>query len=224
MGKRIISQKRGKGSRTYRVPNYSFRPKILYKGEAGTVVDIVNQVTRNPPLARIRHPDKSESYIIAPEGIKVGDSTSGLVQKLADVQLGRQISCIESAPNSGPRFCMTSGSAATLVSKGEKTAIIQLPSKKTKVLGLDCRATLGVPAGDGRKEKPWVKAGKKLHAMRVRGKYYPRTSGNKMNALDHPFGGSGKSPGGSISISRDAPPGRKVGSISSRRTGLKKRK
>lgn len=224
MGKRIIPQKRGKGSRTYRVPSYSFRPNIIYKNQAGTVVDIVNQVTRNPPLAKIKYPDRSEAYIIAPEGIKVGDRTTGVVQKLADVQVGKQVSCIESHPSSGPMLCMTSGSAATLVSKGEKTAIIQLPSKKTKVLDLNCRAILGIPAGDGRKEKPWVKAGKKWHAMKVRGKYYPRTSGNKMNALDHPFGGSGKSPGRSKSVSSNAPPGRKVGSISSRRTGLKKRK
>ncbi|MFQ5647703.1 MAG: 50S ribosomal protein L2, partial [Candidatus Aenigmatarchaeota archaeon] len=201
MGRPLIQQKRGKGGPRYRVPNYSFRPNITYKDQTGRVVDIVNQVTRNPPLAKVRYPDNKVAYLIAPEGMKVGDSTSGLVQKLADVQAGKQISCIESYPNSGPRFCMTSGSAATLVSKGPKTAIIQMPSKKTKVLNLECRAMLGVPAGDGRKEKPWVKAGKKWHAMHARGKYYPRTSGNKMNALDHPFGGSSKSPGKSKSVS-----------------------
>jgi len=223
MGKRIIAQKRGKGSRTYRVPSYSFRPELVYKEQPGTVVDIVNQVTRNPPLAKIKYPD-GEGYIIAPEGLKVGDNTAGLIQKLADIPVGRQISCIESCPNSGPKLCRTSGSAAIIVSKGEKTAVIQLPSKKTKVLNLDCRAIVGIPAGDGRKEKPWVKAGKRWHAMKARGKYYPRTSGNKMNAVDHPFGGSSKSPGRSKSVSRNAPPGRKVGSISSRRTGRKKRK
>jgi large subunit ribosomal protein L2 len=141
---------------------------------------------------------------------------------LSKINIGQEIFCIETVPNSGPKLCRTSGSSALLVSKGEKDCIIQMPSKKTKRLDLRCRATVGTPAGDGRLEKPWVKAGKKWHAMHARGKLYPRTSASKMNAIDHPFGGHAKL-GRPKTISRHAPPGRKTGSIAARRTGKKKR-
>ncbi len=109
-----------------------------------------------------------------------------------------------------------------IVSKSSKSCIIQLPSKKEKALNPNCRATLGVPAGGGRVEKPWTKAGKKWIAMHARGKLYPRTSGGAMNAIDHPFGGGYPGLGRPKSVSRHAPPGRKVGSISPKRSGKRK--
>ncbi len=80
---------------------------------------------------------------------------------------------------------------------------------------------IGVPAGGGRLEKPWVKAGKRSHAMMARGKLYPRTVGVAMNAVDHPYGGK-KKHAKFKTISRHAPPGRKIGSIAARRTGKRK--
>ena len=82
--------------------------------------------------------------------------------------------------------------------------------------------TIGIPAGAGRKEKPFVKAGVMHYARKSRGKLYPRVSGTAMNPVDHPFGGKTK-PGISKAVSRHAPPGRKVGSIAPRRMGKKKR-
>ena len=222
MGRPIIAQKRGKGSLTYRVPNYSFKPKVEYRNQEGTVVDLVNHKIRNAPLAKVKYADRNVSYIVAPEGIRVGDSVSKFVVPLSRVSLGEKVFSIETYPNSGPKLCRTSGSSATVVSKDKKWCTLQLPSKKLKNVNLACRATLGAPAGDGRKEKPWVKAGKKYIAMHARGKYYPRTSGNKMNAVDHPFGGHARL-GRQKSVSRHTPPGRKVGSIASRRTGKRKR-
>ncbi len=223
MGKNIIAQKRGRGGPTYRVPNYHFQPQIIYRDVPGRVVDILNDKRRNTPLAKIMYDDRFLGYVLAPEGVRVGSPIEKYVQPLTNIAVGSQIFGIETVPNSGPKLCRTSGSAAFLVSKDRKKCIIQLPSKRTKSLDPNCRATLGVPAGGGRKEKPWVKAGKKWHAMHARGKMYPRTSAVKMNALDHPFGGPSRRPGKSKSVSRNAPPGRKVGSISSRRTGRKKR-
>ena len=87
-------------------------------------------------------------------------------------------------------------------------------------LSPECRATIGVVAGGGRTEKPFVKAGNKHHKLTARGTKYPRVRGIAMNAVDHPFGGGGRQhPGKPKSISRDAPPGRKVGDIASKRTG-----
>ncbi|UCC91753.1 MAG: 50S ribosomal protein L2, partial [Candidatus Aenigmatarchaeota archaeon] len=107
-----------------------------------------------------------------------------------------------------------------LVSKMKKKCVIRLPSKKTRELNPECRASLGVPAGDGFKEKPWVKAGKRWIVMHRKGKLYPRTSGVAMNAIDHPFGGPTK-PGKPMTVSRHTPPGAKVGSWGARRTGKK---
>ena len=222
MPRPIIAQKRGKGSHTYRVPNYSFRPKIEYRDQEGTIVDLVNQRTRNTPLAKIAYADRVTSYILAPEGVRVGDKIRSIVKPLADIGIGESIFSIETSPNSGPKLCRTSGSRATVVSKDKKSCTIQLPSKKLKIIHSMCRATLGIPAGEGQKEKPWVKAGKKWHAMHARGKMYPRSSGNKMNAVDHPFGGHARL-GRKKTTSRHAPPGRKVGSIAAKRSGRRKK-
>ncbi|MFH1445391.1 MAG: 50S ribosomal protein L2 [Nanoarchaeota archaeon] len=222
MGKRIIAQRRGRGTSTYRVPEYSFKPRIIYKNQKGKVIDIVTDRIHNAPLIEILYEDKSKGYIVAPEGIKVGDEINDIVKPLSKIEEGTRVFAIESYPNSGPKFCRTAGSSAVVVSKDKKNVIIEFPSKKIKKLNINCRVTVGIPAGEGRREKPWVKAGKKWIAMHKRGKLYPRTSAKAMNAVDHPFGGGGigkaRPP-----VSRNAPPGRKVGTLASKRTGRKKR-
>ncbi|HDD72756.1 MAG TPA: 50S ribosomal protein L2, partial [Candidatus Aenigmarchaeota archaeon] len=189
MGKRIIQQRRGRGSPTYRVPTYPFRPIISYRDVNGRVVDIVRDPIRNAPLGEVVYEDNSVGYIIAPEGLKVGDTIEKYIMPLSQVPEGTRVFAIETYPRSGPKLCRTSGSAAIVVSKSEKECIIQLPSKKVKKLHPECRVTVGIPAGEGRKEKPFIKAGTKWIVMHKRGKLYPRTSGVAMNAVDHPFGG-----------------------------------
>ncbi|MCJ7816643.1 MAG: 50S ribosomal protein L2 [Candidatus Aenigmarchaeota archaeon] len=223
MGKRIISQRRGKGSHTYRVPNNAFKPNIQYKKQPGVVVDILSDPLRNAPLAKVAYSDNQKGFIVAIEGMRVGDRTDNLVVPLSTLTEGQQISSVETYPNSGPKLCRSPGSFAVVETKTDKEIVIILPSKKKMRLNAQCLATLGIPAGDGRNEKPWVKAGKKWTAMHARGKLYPRTSGTSMNAVDHPFGGGYTGLGKPKSVSRNAPPGRKVGSIASRRTGRKNR-
>ncbi len=221
MGKRIIQQRRGKGSPTYRVPSRKFSPSPVYSEHDGVIRDMVRSPLIDAPLARVEYADRNSSYIIAAEGMKVGDSVKAFIMPLSMISEGTRIFGIETSPNSGPKMCRSPGTFATLVFKGPREAVVQLPSRKKKSFHLSCRATLGIPAGEGRAEKPMVKAGNKWHAMHVRGKLYPRTSGNKMNIVDHPFGGSGH---GKVRrpVSRHAPPGRKVGTVSPRRTGKKK--
>lgn len=223
MGKPLISQKRGKGSPTYRVQSKGLRVRSRYSDEAGKVVDILLEAGRNAPVARILYPNGKKEHIIAPYGIKVGDTTEDIVVPISQVPESGQVFGIETYPNSGPKLCMAPGSFAILVSKTEKECIIKLPSKKTKSINPNCRVTIGVPAGSGRSDKPWTKAGKKWIAMHRRGKLYPRTSGVCMNAVDHPFGGSTRV-GKPMSVSRHAPPGRKVGAIAPKRTGRKRGK
>ena len=110
-----------------------------------------------------------------------------------------------------------------MVAKTEKAVRIKLPSNKEKSFLPHCRAAVGIIAGGGRLEKPLLKAGIAFMKMRAKNKLYPVTSGVAMNAVDHPFGsGRGRHMGKPRTVSRHAPPGRKVGSIASRKTGKKK--
>ena len=98
-----------------------------------------------------------------------------------------------------------------------------MPSKKEKKFHQNCRATIGIIAGHGRLEKPFVKAGKKYYLKKAKSKLWPRTSAVKMNVIDHPFGsGRGKNVKSKIA-KRNAPPGAKVGLIRPKRVGRKKR-
>ncbi len=239
MGKRIIARARGKGGSQYRAPSHRYVGKVGYvssqfidKTSKGVVKDIIHDPARNAPLAIIKFDGlKEETFQVAPKGLYVGqdiiydgDSDIGNVLKLKDVPIGTKISAIENRPNSGPKMCRSSGSFATVTSKSEGKVVVKFPSGKSKSLNDSCRATIGVPAGGGRLEKPWVKAGKKHHALRARGKLYPRTSGVAMTATDHPYGGQRKAPRPSGTVGRNAPPGAKVGSIAARRMGKRKGK
>jgi large subunit ribosomal protein L2 len=98
-----------------------------------------------------------------------------------------------------------------------------MPSGNIKWLNPKCRAVVGIVAGGGRVDRPWLKAGKKYHKMKTRAAKYPRVSAVAMNPRDHPFGGGAwKHPGKPTTVSRNAPPGRKVGLIAARRTGMKR--
>ncbi len=223
MGKRIIARRRGKGTNVYRVPPVSDRFKPRYKENPGKIVDIMHDAGRDAPVAKINYQDGTSDYMVAYKGLKVGDDTSSIGLPLSKIPESTPIFGLETYPNSGPKLCMAPGSSAIILSKTEKDCVVQLPSRKTKVFNLMCKATMGIPAGDGRDENPWMKAGKKAFQMRVRGKRYPITSARAMNAVAHPFGsGYGGGIGMPRTVSRDAPPGRKVGSIAARRTGKRK--
>jgi len=233
MGKRIIARARGKGGPRYRAPSHRYKGKVEYNLSknisVGIVVDIIHDPGRNAPLAVVDFPDGSRRLHIAAEGIKVGDVINywsglslGSVLPLKEIPEGTKIFGIETYPGSGPKICRSSGSFATVMSMIKNKVRVKLSSGKVKELDEKCLATVGVPAGAGRKEKPWVKAGKKYYAMRARGKLYPIVKGVAMNPVDHPFGGKTK-PGIPKSVSRHAPPGRKVGSIAPRRMGKKKK-
>lgn len=220
MGKRIISQRRGKGSSTYRTRPVK-KPRLSYGG-SGKVVDIIRAPARRTPVAVIVYEDRSKGFVPAPEGVRVGDSTDTFIMPLSKVPVGERVFGIEASPNTGPKFCMSPGSAATLLSVDGKKARVKMPSKNEKVFNPGCFAMIGVPAGEGRREKPFILAGRRHKLMKSFGRLYPRSSANKMNSVDHKFGGSGsgtKRP----PVSRHAPPGAKVGSIAARRTGRRKK-
>jgi len=235
MGHRLISQNRGRGTPTYRAPSHRFKAalkhprvdemEILY----GTVTDIVHDPARSAPIANVLFDNGKEQLILAPEGMAVDDKiacgTSAEVKPgnslpLAEIPEGVPVCNIESKPNDGGKFARSSGVYATVVSHERGKTVIQMPSGEMKWLNPKCRATIGIVAGGGRVDRPFLKAGKKYHKMKTRAAKYPRVSGIAMNAVDHPFGGGNrKHPGKPTTVSRNAPPGRKVGQIAARRTG-----
>jgi large subunit ribosomal protein L2 len=231
MGKRIKSQNRGRGSPTYRAPSHKFKAKLRHikmkEGEkvTGKIVDILHDPARNAPIARVRL-GVDEHFVLIPEGVSVGDEISfgrcevkrGNALPLSEIPDGVPICDVESRPGSGGNFARASGTYAMLVTHEEKRTLIQLPSGKKKWLPSTCKATIGIVAGGGRTEKPFVKAGKKYHKMKSKAAKYPITRGVAMNPVDHPFGGGGhQHPGKPKTVARGAPHGRKVGSIAAKR-------
>lgn len=241
MGKRIITQRRGRGTFTYKA--FSHRNKGAIKHRKyddteknsvvnGRVIDLLHCPGHSAPVAQIKYDNGDEILTSAPFKMKVNDIVSsgakadlkiGNTLPLRNIPEGTEIYNIESNPGDGGKFVKAAGGVATVVAHMGDKIIVRLPSKKQKTFQADCRATIGMIAGTGIKEKPFAKAGKRYHAMRARNKLYPRTSGVAMNAVDHPFGsGRGRHVGKAKTPPRGAPPGRNVGLIRSRRTGRKK--
>jgi large subunit ribosomal protein L2 len=237
MGRRIQSQRRGRGGPTFRAPSHRYKADLAHRTVeesdviSGTVVDLEHDPARSAPVAAVEFEDGDQRLVLAPEGIGVGEELqvgvsaeikAGNTLPLAEIPEGVPVCNVESHPGDGGKFARSSGVNAQLITHDRQAAVVQLPSDEVKRLNPECRATIGVVAGGGRTEKPFVKAGNKHHKMRARGTKWPRVRGVAMNAVDHPFGGGGRQhPGQPKSVSRDAPPGRKAGDIASRRTGRK---
>ncbi|MDY6985857.1 MAG: 50S ribosomal protein L2 [Candidatus Thermoplasmatota archaeon] len=226
MGKRLIVQRRGKGS-IYRAPSHRYVADVRYPAieGKGVVKELMNDPARTAPLARVEFPEGIYEFI-APEGIGVGDEfiagelSRYSVLKLRDVPEGSAIFNIEVNPLDGGKLIRSAGTYALLVSKDERSATIKLPSGKFKQVSIDCRATTGIAAGGGRKEKPVLKAGKKKKVIKNKPKVFPKVRGVAKNPVDHPFGGGAhQHPGKPKTPGRNASPGRKIGSVAAKRTG-----
>ena len=241
MGKRLITQRRGRGTHTYRAPSHRYVGATSHRSYdeiekegiiTGRILNLINCPGHSAPLAEIEYEGGDRILGLAVIGLNTKQSVSsgakakanvGNTLPLKKVPIGTSISNIESQIGDGGKFMRAAGSFAKVLSKQGKKVTIQFKSKKTKVLDENCRATIGVIAGGGKREKPILKAGKKMKMMQAKNKLYPKTSGVAMNAVDHPFGsGRGRHMGKPRTVSRDAPAGRKVGSIAAKRTGKKK--
>lgn len=234
MGKRIITQRRGRGTHTYKVSRKAFRFKVKYlshlEGE-GTVIKLFDSAAHSAPLAKIKY-EKGYFYIpafremIEGQKIKFGgkEVKEGNIMELKNIPVKTQIYCVESRPRDGGIFVKSAGNFATVNRIVGDEVFILMPSKKEKKFNSNCRAIVGVIAGTGRLDKPVVKAGKRYHIKKSKSKLWPRTSAIKMNVVDHPLGsGSGRSKNPKSKIAkRNAPPGRRVGLLRPRRTGKRK--
>jgi len=242
MGKRPIVRARGKGSFTYRAHSHRWYGEVKHSKYddafrngviKGTITDLVKCPGHCAPLAIVEYENKEICFMFAPDNIRVGDEVylgnkaplqTGSTLALKNIPEGTSIYNIESNPGDGGKFVRAGGTAGKIIQVLPDEILIELPSRKQKKFNPECRATIGIIAGAGRTEKPFLKAGKKHWLMRARGKLYPRTSGVAMNAVDHPFGsGRGRHVGKPKTPPRFAPAGRNVGLLHARKTGRGKK-
>jgi large subunit ribosomal protein L2 len=210
MGKRIMSQNRGKGTPTYRATSSRFKANLEH-------VRTIGEETITGTITEVIHDGVGDKIAVG-AGAEV---TVGNVLPLSKIPDGCPVCCIESQPGDGGSFARSTGVNAMVVSHEANRVVIQLPSGEMKWLNPMCKATIGIVAGGGRTDKPFVKAGKKWHKMANKATKWPVVRGVAMNAVDHPFGGGGRQhPGRPKTVGRHTPPGRKVGSIAARRTGI----
>jgi len=242
MGKKLIQQKLGKGSPSYRRPSNRCKADVEYRSLddiektgklSGQIIDFIDDPARNALLMEVKFENNEKNILIAPEGAMIGEVIEvgvgaglrfGNVLPLSSVPDGMPVYNIEITPGDGGRLVRTSGTTAFIVSHEAGFVTVRLPSKKLKILDGRCRAEIGVICGGGRLEKPFLKAGKRFHAMGAMNRRWPNVRGVAMNPYNHPFGGKEHHKGRGSSVSRSTPPGRKVGHLASRRTGRRRGK
>ncbi len=194
----ITVRHRGGGSRRrYRIIDF----KRLKDDIPATVKTIEYDPNRSANIALVCYADGEKRYIIAPEGLKVGDviysgETAdikiGNTLPLANIPLGTLIHNVELKPGKGAQLCRAAGNAAQLMAKEDDYAQVRLPSGEVRRISMKCRATIGEVGNIDHELVSIGKAGRTRH-MGIR----PTVRGSVMNPNDHPHGGGeGKAPVG----------------------------
>jgi large subunit ribosomal protein L2 len=239
MGKRILQQRAGRGTSTFRSPSHLREAVAKYPLPSeetfrGVVIDLVHDPGRWVPLAHIELENGLHYFIPAAEGMYIGQVVHigpdapiavGNSLPLKNIPEGTKVYNIELRPGDGGKLARQAGSYAVILGRSGRYTILLLPSGVQKSVLSEARATIGVPAGAGRIEKPMLKAGASYHKYKVKAKKWPRVRGVAMNPVSHPHGGgSHQSVSAPSTVARSTPPGRKVGHIAARRTGRRKGK
>ena len=243
MGKRLIQQRRGRGTSTYRAHSFRFAGRSAYNAYEkdatlnGTIIDLVHSRGHSAPLMKIKYENGREALVPAYEGAKIGDSFSinqqqdvksedvkkGSAYMLKHIPNGTSIYNIELKPGDSGKMVKAGGSYAVVVGQAKNMTRVLLPSKKEKLFNASCRAIVGEIGGAGRLEKPFLKAGLKAMYKAKTNKLFPVVSGVAMSAFDHPHGGTRSLRKGRPTIApKNAPPGRKVGMLRPKHTGRNK--
>ena len=200
---RITSRHIGGGSKhKYRIVDF-FRKK---HNVVGTVDRIEYDPNRTAYIALITYTDKEKSYIICPQGLKVGDKIVsgqkaeikiGNSLQLKEIPPGTLLHNVELIPGNGGKLARSAGSSITLSGYDGDYPILKLSSGETRKVSSSCTATIGTVSNADQKNIKIGKAGRN----RWRGKR-PQTRGVAMNPVDHPHGGGeGKTSGGRSPVS-----------------------
>ena len=164
-----------------------------------TVLTLEYDPNRSANIALIQYEDGVKAYILAPEGLKIGDQVLSSAQAdikpgnclpIANIPVGTIIHNIELYPGKGAQLVRSAGVAAQLMAKENGKAQVRLPSGEVRYVRLDCKATIGQVGNQDHSNVQLGKAGRSRH-MGIR----PTVRGSVMNPCDHPHGGGeGKSP------------------------------
>jgi large subunit ribosomal protein L2 len=195
---RITVRHRGGGSkRKYRIIDFK-RDKTDMSAE---VLTIEYDPNRSAFIALVSYEDGEKRYIIAPDGLKVGDKIissasadikPGNALPIINIPVGTFIHNIEINPGRGGQLVRGAGGSAQLMAKEDGMALIRLPSGELRKFRLNCMATIGQVSNLDHENVQIGKAGRTRH-MGIR----PTVRGSAMNPVDHPHGGGeGKSPVG----------------------------
>ena len=197
-GKMTMRYKGGGHKKRYRIIDF----KRNKTGIPAEVKSIEYDPNRTAFIALLNYQDGEKRYIIAQNGLKVGQKLVsgnenvapevGNAMPLSQIPLGTIISCIELRPGQGAVIARSAGAFAQLMARDGKFASVKLPSGETRLLLLDCYATIGVVSNSDNQLLVSGKAGRSRWLGRR-----PRTRPVVMNPVDHPMGGGeGKSSGG----------------------------
>ena len=196
-GKITVRHHGGGSRRKYRIIDFKRRKD----GIPATVKSIEYDPNRTANIALICYADGEKKYILAPVGLKVGQTVMngaeaeikvGNCMELKDMPVGTQIHNIEMYPGHGGQLVRAAGVSAQLMAKEGKYAIIRMPSGEMRMVPIVCRASIGQVGNTEHNLVNIGKAGRKRH-MGIR----PTVRGSVMNPNDHPHGGGeGKAPVG----------------------------
>ncbi|MEC9417017.1 MAG: 50S ribosomal protein L2 [Thermoproteota archaeon] len=243
MGKRPGVRRRGRGGMQFRAATTQKLKAAKYPSfsldeeRKGEIIDLVHESGRDVPLSKVRFEDGSISFIPAPLGTRVGQRISfglnseiidGNVISIQNIPDGTIVCNVEKQFGDGGSFIKTAGADATVFSHADDGVILKMPSGKFKKLNPKNRAMIGTLAGGGVEDRPFMRAGVKMMRFKSKGQKYPIVRGVAQAAYVHPHGGGRhQHVGQSSTVSRDTPPGAKVGSIAAKKTGrarIKERK
>ena len=193
---RITVRHRGGGAkRKYRVIDFKRNKDEMF----AQVLTIEYDPNRSAHIALVEYEDGEKRYIIAPQGLKVGDRIFsgpnadikvGNAKKLGDMPVGTLIHNIELKPGKGAQMVRSAGNVAQLMAKEGKYANVRLPSGEVRLIPLTCKATIGQVGNVDHENVTVGKAGRKRHMG-----FRPTVRGSVMNPVDHPHGGGeGRAP------------------------------
>ena len=170
-------------------------------GIPAVVKTIEYDPNRSSRIALVCYADGEKSYILCPQGLKVGQTVMsgkgaapevGNTLLLAEIPFGTLIHNIELRPGQGAKMVRSAGAYAQLMSRDDKYAIIKMPSGEMRMILQACRATVGIVSNPEHNLEVGGKAGRSRHLGRR-----PRNRGVVMNPVDHPMGGGeGRQTGG----------------------------
>ncbi|MCT4590715.1 MAG: 50S ribosomal protein L2 [Carboxylicivirga sp.] len=196
-GKMTVRNIGGGHKKRYRVIDF----KRNKDGVNATVESIQYDPNRSARIALLAYADGEKRYILAPNGLQVGQAIAsgpgvapeiGNSLPLSEIPLGSIIHNIELRPGQGGTMARSAGTFAQLAAREGKYAVVKLPSGETRMVLVTCRATLGAVGNSDHALERSGKAGRSRWLGRR-----PRVRGVAMNPVDHPMGGGeGRSSGG----------------------------